>query len=157
MSLRKLAGHYYTNSTSLGSNFSSCIHKVLNSTKTGIASISTHQTSSSVTETPNATFIKPAHFEMISWSEFFSLRRRIQIIQRLAGIPFVFAFWAAEGFVLSLPIFDPTRTILEMDPMVVVGLASMTGSIASYFIGASFTGYVWRFFRSNLAHQLDQV
>lgn len=99
----------------------------------------------------------PSSPPYLSWDEFFRLRRRLQLMQRLSGIPFVFSFWVAEGAVLSLPIFDPTRTILEMDPMVIVGLASVAGSVASYFVGATLTGAVWRRLRSPASAQLDQV
>jgi hypothetical protein len=93
----------------------------------------------------------------LSWPEFFALRRKMQLIQRLSGIPFVLAFWAAEGFVLSLPIFDPTKTIFELDPMVIVGLGTVAGSVASYFFGATASGLAWRLFRPGKVRLLDQV
>jgi import inner membrane translocase subunit TIM23 len=91
----------------------------------------------------------------MTWPEFFSLRRKIQLVQRLAGIPFVVAFWVAEGFVLSLPIFDPTKTIFDLDPMVVVGLGSVVGSIASYFVGTAISSLAWRLLRPHQVRQLD--
>lgn len=92
----------------------------------------------------------------MSWPEFFFTRRRLQLIKRFGGIPFVASFWLAEGLVLSLPIFDPTKTLFGMDPMVVVGLGSVLGSVGSYFAGAALTGLVWRWFRSSSASQLDE-
>jgi hypothetical protein len=99
----------------------------------------------------------PSLNDSLTWSEFFRLRRRLQLIQRFGGIPFTFAFWAVEGVILSLPIFDPTKTIMQLDPMVIVGLVTVAGSVASYAIGVSLTGLAWRMIRSNLAKQLDNV
>lgn len=102
-----------------------------------------------------------AHFSSttyakMNWDEFFKARRRLQLIQRISGVPFIFAFWLAEGAILSLPLFDPTKTILDMDPMVVVGLGTMIGSIASYAIGSGLSVLTWRYFRPNISQQLDQ-
>lgn len=93
----------------------------------------------------------------MTWPDFFKTRRRLQLLKRFAGIPFVLGFWAAEGFVLSLPIFDPTKAIMDVDPMMLVGLATIGGTLASYFAGASCTGWLWRVFRRDTAMLLDQV
>lgn len=93
----------------------------------------------------------------MTWPDFFATRRRLQLLKRFAGIPFVVGFWAAEGFILSLPIFDPTKTILDVDPMVLVGLATIGGTLASYFVGASCTGWLWRVFKRDTAMLLDLV
>lgn len=94
---------------------------------------------------------------MITWSEFFKTRRRVQIFQRIAGVPFAFAFFTAESVVLSLPIFDPTRMIFGMDPLVVVGASTIFGSVASYFLGVTLSGIIWRKLRPALSQQLNEV
>jgi len=63
----------------------------------------------------------------------------------------------AEGMVLTLPIFDPTQTIFDLDPLVVLGMASLAGTISSYFVGAATVGLVWRLFRSRQLSMLDAV
>lgn len=94
---------------------------------------------------------------MITWSEFFKTRRKLQIFQRIAGIPFAFAFFTAESVVLSLPIFDPTKMIFGMDPLLVVGASTIGGSIASYFLGVALSGVVWRKLKPELSQKLNDV
>lgn len=91
----------------------------------------------------------------INWTEFFQLRRRMQLFQRAAGIPFALGFLTAESAVLSLPIFDPTKIMFGMDPLVIVGLTTLLGSVGSYFSGVAISGFAWRKFRPNLAEQLN--
>lgn len=93
----------------------------------------------------------------MTWPQFFAVRRRLQLVQRFAGLPFVFGFWAAEGFVLSMPIFDPTRTVMDVDPMILVGLTTIGGTLASYFLGAACVGWLWRVLKRDTTALLDQV
>lgn len=93
----------------------------------------------------------------ITWSEFFKMRRKLQIFQRIAGVPFAFAFFTAESVVLSLPIFDPTKMIFGMDPLLVVGASTIGGSIASYFLGVTLSGIIWRKLKPDLSQQLNDV
>jgi hypothetical protein len=94
---------------------------------------------------------------VITWSEFFKTRRKLQIFQRVAGVPFAFAFFTAESVVLSLPIFDPTKMMFGMDPLLVVGASTIGGSIASYFLGVALSGIVWRKLKPDLSQQLNDV
>jgi len=98
-----------------------------------------------------------ANVSVPDWNEFFKLRRRKAWFQRVAAIPFVFGFLTAEGSFLSMPIFDPTQPIFGIDPFIFIGVGTMVGSAASYFMGAAFMGFLWRQFRSARAFQLDQV
>lgn len=93
----------------------------------------------------------------MTWTEFFTFRRRFQLYRRLGGVPSVIGFWLAEGALLSLPIFDPTRTFYDVDPMVLVGMLTVLGSFGSYFLGASMTGTLWRIFKSDTARSFEQV
>lgn len=93
--------------------------------------------------------------KLLNWQEFFQLRRKLQIFQRAAGFPFVFGFLTAESAILSLPIFDPTRMMFGMDPLVMVGLSSLIGSIGSYFVGVTLSGFFWRKLRPELSEQLN--
>lgn len=93
----------------------------------------------------------------MSWPEFFSLRKKISRSKKWGGIPFVFASWAVEGFLLSLPIFDPTRSIMSVDPMVVVGIATLGTSIGSYVLGTALIGKFWSLWRPSIARTLNLV
>ncbi len=93
----------------------------------------------------------------MAWNDFFKARSRIKLIKRLGGIPFALSFFMAEGALLTLPIFDPTQTIMEVDPMVIVGMASVLGSIAAYFAGAAMTGITWRCMNKGKAQAMDLV
>lgn len=98
-----------------------------------------------------------ASAKTLTWNEFFAMRRRLQLFQRAAGVPFAFGFLTAESVVLSLPIFDPTKVIFGMDPLVVVGLSTMAGSVAAYFAGVAISGVAWRKLRPQLAQNLEEV
>lgn len=92
----------------------------------------------------------------MNWDEFFKLKRRLVWFKRFAGgIPATFAFLAAEGAVLSLPIFDPTQPILGMDPLVVVGASTALGLAGSFFTGSALAGLAWRILRPRTALQLN--
>lgn len=93
----------------------------------------------------------------MTWPEFFAFRKRIQVLQRVAGIPFAFGFLTAESVVLSLPIFDPTKMMFGMDPLVIVGLTTIGGTVASYFSGVALSGWIWRKIKPDLASQLNEV
>ncbi len=93
----------------------------------------------------------------MSWKEFFKTRRRLQLIQRIAGVPFAFGFLTCETAALSLPIFDPTRLIFGIDPLVVVGISTIAGTILSYAAGVAVSGVIWRKFRPQLASNLNEV
>lgn len=115
------------------------------------------QTPSALTRILSRYYSSPAAESSLSWPEFFSLRRRVVRYKRWGGVPFVLASWAAEGFLLSLPIFDPTRSILSMDPMVVVGLATIVASIGSYVLGSALVGKLWAIWRPGAANALNLV
>lgn len=91
----------------------------------------------------------------MKWSEFFKQRSRLAWMQRLAGIPAVFAFLTAEGALLSMPVFDPTQTVFGMDPLVAVGVTSLAGSIGSYFAGNALSSIIWRRLRPSIAREYD--
>lgn len=95
--------------------------------------------------------------QSISWRNFFAERRRLKSIQRVGGIPFVLAFWVAEGMVLSLPVFDPTTPIFGIDPIMLVAITGLGGTIASYVIGGSVMRGIFRWFKPNLTQQLEKV
>lgn len=93
----------------------------------------------------------------LSWNEFFALRKKINGRKKLFGIPGVFSFLFAEGAVLSMPIFDPTFTVFGLDPLVFIGLSTISGCILSYF-GASTVGNIaWRSFNKPQALEFDSV
>lgn len=93
----------------------------------------------------------------MTWSQYFKTRRKLQLMQRLGGVPFIFLFLAAEGSLLTLPMFDPTQPVFGVDPMIMVGLSTIGGSIMSYLLGSSATGAVWRYFYPSEAGILDKV
>ena len=99
--------------------------------------------------------VKPLN--QLSWQQFFVARRRLLIFQRMAGIPFAFGFLAAESAFLSLPVFDPTKLILGMDPLIIVGISTLSGSVLSYFLGVAVSGGLWRRFKPTIAAQLNEV
>lgn len=93
---------------------------------------------------------------LLNWNEFFRLRRRLVWFRRLAGgVPTTCAFLAAEGAILSMPVFDPTQPILGLDPLVIVGLGTAVGMATSFIAGSAMIGCVWRFFRPRLAAALN--
>ena len=59
-------------------------------------------------------------------------------------MPSALAFIMAEGALLSLPVFDPTQTILGVDPLVMIGLTTIGGTLTSYLVGGALTGVLWR-------------
>lgn len=93
---------------------------------------------------------------MMTWNEFFRLRKRLILFKRLAGgVPALCAFFTAEGAILSLPIFDPTAPIAGIDPLVMVGLGTALGSIAAFSTGSALLGYCWRLFNPLKAAHFD--
>ena len=92
----------------------------------------------------------------MNWNDFFKYKKRLVWFKRFAGgVPATFAFLAAEGAVLSLPIFDPTQPILGMDPLVIAGASTAIGLLGSFFTGSAAAGLAWRMLRPKLAAQMD--
>lgn len=93
---------------------------------------------------------------VMNWNDFFKYKKRLVWFKRFAGgVPATFAFLAAEGAVLSLPIFDPTQPILGVDPLVVVGASTAVGLLGSFFTGSALAGLAWRTLKPRLASQMD--
>ena len=91
----------------------------------------------------------------MSWEEFFKKRARLATMKRWGGVPSIMAFIMTEGALLSLPIFDPTQTIMGVDPLVMIGLTTVGGTLASYLGGGALTGMLWRRFRPGIAQVMD--
>lgn len=66
-------------------------------------------------------------------------------------------FFAGELVFLSQPIFDPTMTIYGLDPIVALGLASITGLFGSYMATSALVRAVWRLLNRDRATALDLV
>lgn len=90
------------------------------------------------------------------WSTFFALRQRLRWGRRLAGVPGVAAFFFGEGAVLSMPVFDPTQTVLGMDPLLAVGIASLVGAGASYLGAQALYSFLWKAFNRSRADAFEQ-
>lgn len=76
-------------------------------------------------------------------------------MKRWGGVPSVLAFIMAEGALLSLPVFDPTQTIMGVDPLVMIGLTTIGGTLTSYLGGGALTGMLWRRLRPGIAQRMD--
>lgn len=76
-------------------------------------------------------------------------------MQRLAGIPVAFGFLMGETAFLSLPLFDPTKQVAGMDPLMAVGLGTIVGLIGSYGLGIGLASVALRYWRPSLQRQLD--
>lgn len=68
-----------------------------------------------------------------------------------------FGFLSAETIVLSQPIFDPTMTIFGMDPMIALGLGTITGVVTAFSLGSTLSKITWRFLNPTVASQMDIV
>ena len=75
----------------------------------------------------------------------------------MAAIPAAIGFVAAEGAFLSLPVFDPTQPIFGIDPLVMIGLATIAGAAGSYVAASALAGIVYRRLRPAQSFALDQV
>ena len=93
---------------------------------------------------------------LMSWNDFFRFRKRFTLFKRFAGgIPALAAFFTAEGALLSLPLFDPTAPILGIDPLVMVGLGTAVGAVASFSAGSALIGTAWRLLNPRRAAAFD--
>jgi import inner membrane translocase subunit TIM23 len=72
-------------------------------------------------------------------------------------MPSVVGFLGAEGALLSMPVFDPTQTVLGLDPLLAVGMATLGGAVASYFAGQSLASVAWRSSRPQLAAEFERM
>lgn len=126
-------------------NYSSNVNASSNANATNAnASHSPSTSTTNATNTTTTTNVNETNAQL-SWNEFFRLRRRLTLFKRFAGgIPALFAFFTAEGALLSLPLFDPTAPIFGVDPLVMVGLGTAVGAVASFAVGSAVAGLAWR-------------
>lgn len=123
-------------------NYSSNVNASSNANATTTNASPSTTTTTTTTNATNATNETNAQ---LSWNEFFRLRRRLTLFKRFAGgIPVLCAFFTAEGALLSLPLFDPTAPIFGVDPLVMVGLGTAVGAVASFAAGSAAAGLAWR-------------
>lgn len=95
---------------------------------------------------------------MMNWNDFFRFRKRFVWFKRsVGGVPALFGFFAAEGALLSLPVFDPTQPVFGIDPLVLVGIGTAVGSVASFATGSALVGTLWRLFNRQRAAQIDAM
>ena len=73
------------------------------------------------------------------------------------GVPSAFLFLVGESMFLSQPIFDPTMTIFGMDPMLMIALGTLGGTISSFLVGSMVGKYLYASRYPNLSDFLDQV
>lgn len=100
--------------------------------------------------TPQPSFLLP-------WTDFFKYRSRLRLYSLAGGILTSFGFLSAETIVLSQPIFDPTMTIFGMDPMIALGLGTITGVVTAFSLGSTLSKITWRFLNPTVASQMDIV
>jgi Mitochondrial import protein Pam17 len=93
----------------------------------------------------------------LTWPNFFKHRYRLKYYSFAGGIIGMCAFLCGEGVLLSQPLFDPTMTIFGMDPLIALGLGTLTGSFCSYSLSAALTKSIWRMINASLARQMDSV
>jgi len=93
----------------------------------------------------------------LSWPDFFKYRSRLKYYGVAGGILGTLGFLSGETVLLSQPIFDPTMTILGMDPLIALGLGTLTGSFLSYTLGSALTKVFWRLTNADLARAMDSV
>ena len=92
----------------------------------------------------------------MNWNDFFRFRKRFTLFKRFAGgVPALFAFFTAEGALLSLPVFDPTTPIAGIDPLVAVGLGTALGSVLAFSTGSALVGLCWRLLNPVKARLFD--
>lgn len=92
-----------------------------------------------------------------NWETFFRLRNTMKRMRWIGGLPALFGFIISQPILLSLPIFNPTVTPLGLDPILLVGAASLLGSFGSFLTGSALAKYAWRRFRPSEAAILDAV
>lgn len=95
--------------------------------------------------------------KMLTWNEFFVLKKKLNNRKKLFGIPGVFAVLFAEGTVLSMPIFDPTFTVFGLDPVVFIGLSTIAACASGYYGSSILGNFAWRKWNSNIAKEMDLV
>lgn len=95
--------------------------------------------------------------QLSTWNDFFKMRTKIKKVGLSCGIPSSFVFLFSESVLLSQPIFDPTMTIFGLDPILMVVLGTVCGSLTSFFVGSAIGKYVYSTRYPNLRFFLDQV
>ena len=93
--------------------------------------------------------------QKLAWNDFFKMRKKLVTMQRVMGIPGLLGFLTAEAAVLSMPIFDPTATIFDLDPFIVITAATFAGSALSFIAAGTLTRQVWRLMNKDAARQMD--
>lgn len=84
--------------------------------------------------------------ELCTWNDFFLARRRLRWMQRfLGGLPATAALLTAESAMLSLPVFNPSATILGLDPILAIGVGTVVGAFAAWTTGSMMfrMGHSW--------------
>lgn len=82
---------------------------------------------------------------LLPWKQFFDDRRAIRRWRRIGGIPGIIGWFGIQGWILTLPIIDPTQTIAGLDPLVVIGAGSIAGMITSWFTGSWIASLAYKF------------
>lgn len=87
----------------------------------------------------------PFRFSVQSYADYFQLKRRLRIYQRIfGGLPASLAFLSGSGTFLALPIFNPTQPVFGVDPIIALGSGMLLGTGLAFLTGSSLFGLLLR-------------
>ncbi|KAJ1980860.1 TIM23 complex component [Dimargaris verticillata] len=97
----------------------------------------------------------PATGNGLSWDEFFKIRHRRRIGERLAAVPStLFALGLGGVYFLDQEI-DPTATIFGFDPMLMYGIGLAACGLGGFLVGPVIGSVIWKACNRTLAKSME--
>ncbi|KAJ1680199.1 TIM23 complex component [Spiromyces aspiralis] len=80
----------------------------------------------------------------ITWNEFFDIRKRRRMYERLTIVPStILGLAGGLSYFSSIPI-DPTHTFMGLDPIAILGGAITMCGLAGFLLGPTFGSFLWK-------------
>ncbi|KAJ1660407.1 TIM23 complex component [Dispira simplex] len=103
---------------------------------------------------PYSTTTSPDHSDL-SWGDFFKLRHRRRLFERVAMVPSTLLAFSAGGIYFLGQEIDPTTTIFGFEPMVVYTIGLVGCGLAGTLLGPVIGGGIWKVTHRGLAHRME--
>src|SRR5437016_1611357 len=108
------------------------------------------------TITTNNTNSSPQQRRKLTWNEYFALRRKRRLTERLVTIPTTIGGFGISFAYVASREFDPTL-IWGQDPFVIYGVGTIVCGFTGLMIGPIIGSSIWKLFHRKEVELMEQV
>ncbi|KAI8057644.1 mitochondrial import protein Pam17-domain-containing protein [Syncephalis plumigaleata] len=106
----------------------------------------------------NTTNTLPSHYRFpISWTEYFEIRRKRILQERLATVPTTLLGLAGGVGFFGTRTIDVTNTFMGLDPFLLYGIGAFSCGIVGFLLGPVAASTIWRMSNRSLANTVDEM